>query len=282
MWPATRAAFRVITEPLEDDIPTMYRDSLGYVTVGIGNKIDPLTTAALRIPFRHRDTGTWALEADIRGEWQQIKAGPLGATAAAKIATLEVADADRTKLFDDKLDDNDRSLAGQFPDWGSWPADAQLAVLSMAWNFGANIAGGWPDLTTHLRAADWAWAAQHCEPKVGPSARSRQNKILFYQAARAKLFAAAPGVLFGPSVTLSARQFVAETKTPDERRSVAWWVQACLQDAGLYTLALDGQFGGRSAAAWSAFLKAHRLPAGYSQTNLKALSDATLRVTVTA
>jgi GH24 family phage-related lysozyme (muramidase) len=289
MRPAVRDAFVAITVPLEGNIATMYRDSLGFVTVGIGNKIDPLTTAGLALPFRTRDRGRWALEADIRAEWGQIKAGPLGAGAAAKIAELELSEADRLKLLDDKLADNEAVIRAQFAGWASWPADAQLAVLSMAWNFGpafkrppASAAGGWPDLATHLDQLDFEYAAQHCEPSVGSSARSRQNKVLFYQAARARLFAADPATLFGPAVTLSTAQFIAQTKTPNDAHSVAWWVQACLQDAGVYTYALDGKFGARSAAAWSAFLKAHRLPAGYSMPNLKALSAATLRVAVAA
>jgi GH24 family phage-related lysozyme (muramidase) len=289
MHPAVRDTFVTITVPLEGNIATMYRDSLGYVTVGIGNKIDPLGDEGLALPFITRKGGRWATEADIRDEWKAIKAGPVGANAAATIATLELPEDDRLKLLQDKLGDVEVTIRGQFTGWEQWPADAQLAVLSMAWNFGpafkrppAAAGKGWPDLAAHLDLLDFAWAAQNCEPAVGSSARSRQNKILFYQAARAHRWGDTPAALFGPTVTLSTAALVAATKTPATAHAVGWWVQACLQDAGLYTLTLDGQFGPRSAAAWNAFLQAKRLPAGYSITNLKALSTATLRATVIA
>lgn len=281
MWSATRAAFKVLTVPLEGDIPHMYRDSLGFVTWGIGLKEDPLSN-------RGRDAG-WtkgngypASDAEIDAEWRRIKAAPKGAPAARNIATMHVPQPGRDDAFWDEVTGMERTLGNQFVEWEDWPADAQLAVLSMSWNFGPNLRKSWPDLSTHLDDQDFEWAAQHCEPAVGPSARSRGNKVLFYQAARARQWGEPAAVLYGPNAVLSASKLAAAANSPAVRSATGWWVQACLQDAGLYLLALDGQFGPRSALAWTQFLRNERLPVGYTVDNLFDLSQATLRVTVTS
>ena len=281
MWPATREAFYGLTVPLEDDIPHMYRDRLGYVTWGIGIKDDPgPTTKTTRQPWV-KCNGYLATDAEVTAEWKRIKAGPLYADNSAKIATMHLPKDARDGAFWDVADGMERSLQTQFPAWVAWPADAQLAVMSMAWNFGPNLTGGWPTLSAHLSDRDWEFAALNCEPGAGPNARSRQNKVMFFQAARAAYAGDEPEVLFGPGVAVSTGRFIQGVNNPPVTNWHAWWVQAMLRDMGLYTLKLDGQFGPRSQQAWRAAMTSLNRAAGYTVSSLTALSDATLRVTVT-
>jgi hypothetical protein len=281
MWPATRDAFYGLTVPLEDDIPHMYRDRLGYVTWGIGIKDDPgPTKKTINQPWV-KGNGYLASGVEVEAEWKRIKAGPLYASNAAKIATMHLPKADRDEAFWDIADGMEGAILRQFPGWATWPADAQLAALSMAWNFGPNLTGEWPTLSAHLTDQDWEYAALNCEPAAGPNARSRQNKVLFFQAARAAYAGDEPKVLFGPGVAVSTGRFVQGANNPPVTNWHAWWVQAMLRDDGKYLLKLDGQFGPRSQQAWNAAMASLDRPFAYSLSSLTALSALTLRITVT-
>jgi hypothetical protein len=45
MWPSVQAAFVPISSKLEGYLPWMYLDILGWVTTGMGNKVDPVSQA---------------------------------------------------------------------------------------------------------------------------------------------------------------------------------------------------------------------------------------------
>jgi hypothetical protein len=296
VWPSAQNAFKALTVPLEGNIPHMYRDSKGYLTWGIGIKDDPGPTATTLGVRWIKCNGYNATAREITAEWQKIKTGPLGSLAAALVVGMYCPPDERDRAFWIKVDSFENTIRAQFAKWSTWPADAQLSVMSMAWNFGptfkaaggyqegyqeSGYSTGWPDLAVHLDAGDWAYAAEHCQPAAGPNERSRECKVLFFQAARAELWDDQPSALFGPKLNVSAKGLTAAAADPTRRDAYAWWVQAMLFDRGLYTLALDGQFGPRSAAAWTAYLKAKRLPAGYTQSNLTALSADTLKAQVT-
>ena len=55
MWDSVKQGFRAFTLPLEGEIAWMYLDTLGLVTVGLGNLIDPVELA-LELPFVYRAT----------------------------------------------------------------------------------------------------------------------------------------------------------------------------------------------------------------------------------
>lgn len=288
MWDATRAAFYGLTLPLESDIPHMYRDIKGYLTWGMGIKDDPGPTMTTRARQWIKCNGYDATDAEIVAEWNKIKAGPIGADAASKIAGMYCPQAERDQAFWVEVINMEQIIKDQFPSWEDWPADAQLALLSMAWNFGpafkvppAPSGGGWPDLAAHLDSWNFDWAAGHCQPAAGPNQRSRQCKVLFYQASRSHLRALNAGVLYGPGPVITVSGLKDAVYRPVIFNSYGWWVQAMLIDAGLYTLTHDGLFGPASQSSWTSFLKSHKLANGYTAINLASLSAASLKVMTT-
>jgi len=208
MRPSVRAAFVPFTSPLEGVVPWMYQDVKGLVSTGIGNLIDPISLA-LPIPFVRAD-GRPATTSEIAAEWNRIKSqGPdaqgrtaaqLGHRYAKRIATLHLTQEGIDKLVSDKLLEMDRSLAARFAEYPSWPADAQLATLSMAWANGP--AFRYPRLASALRSRDFGTAADECrmseEGNPGLKKRNVLNRKLYLSAARVVAEGRDPDVLNWP------------------------------------------------------------------------------------
>jgi GH24 family phage-related lysozyme (muramidase) len=289
MHPSVREAFPVITRPHEDDIPHMYRDSIGKVTVGMGRLIDTeagITTEALRYPFKNR-AGGWVSEAVIAAEFAKIKAAPKGAPAAAKIATLFLDQLDRDTILFRTLDAFERIIASIFPEWETWPADAQLALLSLAWNVGPAFDTEWPTLTENLRRQNFLYAAENAIPRDDngefvKAARWRQNTELWTHAAGVVALKRDPTKLWlGQPIVLTSLEWA--VKNPNGVSVVAWYVQRQLQILGHYLGPLDGQFGPVSRRAYSAYCKAKNFTDHLAVAHLTALGkDAKLPLPVKA
>lgn len=171
----------------------MYLDVLGLVTTGMGNLIDPMSTA-LGLPWVD-ETGTQGSQNDIAAEWQAVKSnGALahqGAQAAKAVTRLRLGDADIQALVLDKLDRNEGILKSYaaFANFDNWPADAQLALLSMAWAMGPGFGPGFPHFAQAVSANDFATAAGDCEMNAsgnpGLVRRNAANRQAFLYAATA-------------------------------------------------------------------------------------------------
>lgn len=160
---AVREAFIPFTSPLEGVVPWMYLDILGLVTTGIGNLIDPIDHA-LACPFVRRGDEARASPDEIASEWRSVKGHKelaiQGHRAARQYTTLYLTDEGvRTVVFG-KLDEMVTHLVGRFPAWHAWPADAQLATLSMSWACGP--AFRFQTLAGALAAQAWHKASQSC------------------------------------------------------------------------------------------------------------------------
>jgi hypothetical protein len=195
----------------------MYQDIKGLVTVGVGNLIDPVSLATA-LPFRWKSTpgltaaGTPASKADIEAEWTTIKNDPTlahrGYRACEAITNLELADDAVDALIATRLQQNESYLLKQpnFANFGQWPADAQMAVLSMAWAMGP---GGPPRFKTMAAACeklDFDTAAANCRidetgnPGIVP--RNNANKLLFQNAVAVVAASMEYSVLNYPAVVL--------------------------------------------------------------------------------
>jgi GH24 family phage-related lysozyme (muramidase) len=187
----------------------MYLDVLGYVTVGIGNLIDPLSYV-VGLPFVHRDDGRPASRSDITAEWLKVKGDAslarLGHRAAERVTSLRLTDGGVAYVVAVKLEQNDRALSKHFPDWESWPACAQLAMHSWAWAGGAGM--HFPMLFEALRARDFDAASVHIHinewskrpdgtlvHNTGLVPRNIANKILMRNAQRVEAFHLDPDML---------------------------------------------------------------------------------------
>jgi hypothetical protein len=192
MYPSVRAAFRAFNEPFEGVVPWMYLDIKGLVTVGVGNLIDPIELA-LQLPFRFRNEPNLAATTDqIAAEWHRIKA----ATGLAKAGYKACEPLTRLGLDDAAIDDsiairlaeNEAILKKSefFRGFDSWPADAQLRLLSMAWALGPNGPKRFQKFAEACRNLDFVRAADNCainaqgNPGIVP--RNRANQTLFETA----------------------------------------------------------------------------------------------------
>ena len=193
MQPAVRNAWRRFNESLEGLTSWMYLDIKGLVTTGMGNLIDPVAAALALTWFDASDVQ--ASPDQVRAEWNRIKNNHAlahqGAQAAKAVATLHLQDADINTLILGKLDQNEAILKANpaFEDIDAWPADAQLALLSMAWAMGPGFGPHFPHFSHACAARDFAAAADECAMDVvgnpGLIRRNAANRQAFRFAANA-------------------------------------------------------------------------------------------------
>ncbi len=175
LHPSVKAVFHEFSEPLEGArIPYLYADVKGLLTTGTGNLVDPLP-AALELPWKIN--GRPATKAEIRQDWMTLKGEderraregerPLRKMHhkfAAAYTRIRLDDADILALVERKLEANVEYLCKIFPGFPTFPADAQLAICSMAWAVGPGFDvdalddgdGKWPAFSKLVRAQDWA------------------------------------------------------------------------------------------------------------------------------
>jgi hypothetical protein len=199
--PEARAEFVPLNAPIEGVLRFMYLDVKALVTTGMGNLIDT-PDEALSLPWRNAD-GSFATRAQIAAEWSYVKSRTdlklHGGMAYEKVTRLRLDAAGVDAIVGRTLDRMDGQLAARFAEYESWPWQAQLATLSLAWACGA--AFRFPKLEACLRAQNFATftagedglpyltdgAAYHCtinavgNPGVIP--RNKKNRELYISAA---------------------------------------------------------------------------------------------------
>ncbi|MEU5324324.1 peptidoglycan-binding domain-containing protein [Streptomyces sp. NPDC021056] len=194
-----RNNFSAFSTRLEGRVNHMYRDSLGNVTIGIGNKIDPVADAlalsSLGAPLLRNGTNKAATNAEITTEWTKVKGG-------STVTTLHLSEVSIDTLVTTRLDQNETTLRTIFPGLDDWPADAQLAILSMAWGVGPNglRPPKFPKLRQAIGMRTWFAAARECN-MAGSLLEKRNavNRGLFRNAAISEEPPASdPNVLFLP------------------------------------------------------------------------------------
>lgn len=187
MRAAVRDGFRAFTARFEGVCSWMYLDILGLVTTGIGNLIDSVG-AALALEWVNRD-GSPAASSDIVKAWNTVKGAQsmklAGGGAFARLTTLRLTPAGIAKLLQGRADIDWALLLNRFPDLETWPANCQLAVLSIAW--AAGPAWHAPRFDAAAKAHDWATCAVegYLNDSGNPGLRPRNvaNKALFLAAA---------------------------------------------------------------------------------------------------
>jgi hypothetical protein len=204
MRPAARNAFLDFTTPLEGAVPFLYCDVLGLVTTAIGVLVDPIDMA-LTLPLRRMPSGELASRDEIAADWHRVKArtdlSHRGGMVYAQIAQLRLDKDGVRTVTDRKLDAMLHRLRLRFDQWDTWPADAQLAVVSLSWACGP--AFGFPKLAAHLRTQDWRAAADECVIRPDHGTIKRRNewmRLCLLNAATVYDSMADPAVLHWPNV----------------------------------------------------------------------------------
>ena len=141
----------------------MFCDSLGRVASGFGLDFDihaggrspDIAKAraqglpkALAVKWIVRATGAPAMPADVAADWDKIKSignptGNSSFTSYKPHTKLQVTPASLQTRVLQMLDANERTLKANsaFVHMDQWPADAQLALLGLAWNGAGHLIG---------------------------------------------------------------------------------------------------------------------------------------------
>ena len=198
MLPAVQSAFPAFSARFEGRVPYMYLDIKGLVTVGVGNLIDPVELAQT-LPFRFKNRpgignpGSPATPDQIASEWRTLKNSPSLANKTFSdcdpITSLELTEDSIDALILDRLTKNESFLKRQpwFVDFDTWPADAQLGLLSMTWAMGPAGPGGFANFRMACQKLDFNTAAAECKMNEagnpGLIPRNQANFTLFSNAA---------------------------------------------------------------------------------------------------
>jgi hypothetical protein len=201
----------------------MYLDIKGLVTCGVGNLIDTPSEAA-KLPWKWDRDGTRASDAEIRTAWHNLKLrqdlARRHVSHARALTGLHLDDADIDALVASKLESNDAFIAKWFPGWADIPADAQLAVLSMAWAVGPAFNQKFPKFTNAALSGNWEAAREHCtireEGNPGVVPRNRANRLCFSNAALVLKTGGQPHILHWPDV-----KPVPAVRENDDTRAIA-------------------------------------------------------------
>lgn len=224
MRASVRTAFVGFSIPLEALVHWMYADIKGYITTAIGVKIDPMKDA-LSLPWI-APGGSPASQGMIASEWIRVHGMTCMAAKAssgsgqcpwkgtrkclAHLGSRAAQGETRLRLTDDgvelvtarKMVEMDQALAHRFPDWEEWPADAQLATLSLSWACGPSF--HYPILDRALRQRDYATAAAQChineEGNPGVIPRNSANVAMYRNASHVVRQQRDPEVLVWPEV----------------------------------------------------------------------------------
>jgi len=197
MWDSVKAFFPVFSAHFEGRCRYMYPDIRGLVSGGIGALFDPISLCTY-LPWLNSDNSP-ASNDDIVGEWNAMKQRGRLYTATAdswktypggghfgQFATLHLTDESIDDLLQSKADFFDRHLCTELPGYEQFPAEAQLALLSMLWALGT--LSGYPLLRTALASADWPECSRqaHIRDADNPGVRPRNaaNAALFLLAAQ--------------------------------------------------------------------------------------------------
>lgn len=230
MRQSVRDIFFDFSAQREGFTPFMYCDTLNLVTTGIGNLVDAsgrntfdisagAMAPAMNLPWKFKAPG-WtsknplaadtASQADIREAWIRTKLKEQevpefnkgGGFKYAGLTPLTLDMAGLKALFEKTLTRFDGTLAGRYRGYETYPADAQLAMLSMAWAMGP--AFNFPQFKAAMEARDFEKAAELSFFKGGGgtpekrSGRNGENQIMLQTAAVVEKTGADPDRLTFP------------------------------------------------------------------------------------
>ena len=149
--------FPTFTAPLEGCVLWPYQDILGLVTIGYGCLIEPEALAAA-IPYWLGSPSPSA----VASEWNKVNALPKAMNFARykDACSLRLDQAGVNRLLQDRMGVFEGTLKHYFPAWDDFPADAQLAILAMAWACGAGFPKEFTNFTGFVLKRDWANAAR--------------------------------------------------------------------------------------------------------------------------
>lgn len=267
--------------------PFMYCDTLNLVTTGVGNLIDAgpnnggsssaeranlnnvvssaAMAPAMRLPWRQRGAG-WTSKNPVAGDlvspaeiadaWTKVKRqnevisnfSQRGGFAYAGLTDITLDLDGMKELFNTTLRNFESTLASKYPGWNDWPADAQLATLSMSWAMGPNFK--FPAFKNAVDNLDFAKAGELSFFKGGGgtlenrAGRNAENVEMFNNADQVQRSGGDPEELFFPVKNAAgiARVAVRSPSTASNGMGTAAKALAVTGVAGVTAAALFGLY----------------------------------------
>jgi GH24 family phage-related lysozyme (muramidase) len=170
--------------PHEGVVSHMYLDTVGKVTVGVGNML-PDGRAAEALPFVDRVSSAPATAAEKRADFEAVLRQPKARPAKLykPHTKLILPDDAIWQLLERRVEGFERQLVGIFPQFPSFPETAQLALLDMAFNLGAGaLDARWPSLKQAALAQNWHAAELECNRSTSSRVRNNATRELFRKA----------------------------------------------------------------------------------------------------
>lgn len=181
--------FREFSVRFEGLVYWPYLDIKGLVTVGIGNLIDPVSSA-LELPWVLEGSGDSATPEQVIADWNALKheqrLSKLHYNYARPLTKIRLTDEGVDMLVKRKLLANEAYMRARLTGWDLWPADAQLFASSMAWAVGPGWVGIFKNCTAFLLDRDWDNAAKCAAIKTdgnpGLVPRNAANQVCLHNA----------------------------------------------------------------------------------------------------
>lgn len=178
---ATWDDFKKEIKSSEGEISHMYLDTVGAVTVGVGNML-PNVAEAQKLGFVDRKTLKAATKEAIKTDYDTVKQQVKGLKASSykKHTNLDLPANDISKLLDSRIDGFKKELKLKFSKFDTYPLTAQFALLDMAFNLGTNgLVTKFPSFKKAVEAEDWTTAAKESNrPQVSATRNATVKKWL--------------------------------------------------------------------------------------------------------
>lgn len=173
----------------EGCITHMYLDTVGKVTVGVGNML-PNSEAATELPFIVRDSGDVATDNEIITDFESVSDQEKEklATSYKQFTKLDLPDNAIDELLDKRIANFESGLQRDFPDYDEYPEEVKLGLMDMAFNLGnSGLVNKFPTFTRAAREHDWEGCANECHRKDIADSRNQEVADLFSSATSQKL-----------------------------------------------------------------------------------------------
>ena len=180
-----RDKVRILIKEGEGCAAHMYLNTVGKVTVGVGNMLKK-PSSAISLRFILEATGEKASDKSIEDEFELVSNQEAAHPAKfyKEFTQLVLSDHEINQLLDMRLDKFESKLRMDFPKYDDYPEDAKLGLIDMAFNLGnKRLVKKFSTFTNAARKSDWLTCANECRRKQVQESRNDMVRSLFLNCA---------------------------------------------------------------------------------------------------
>jgi GH24 family phage-related lysozyme (muramidase) len=169
----------------EGMVPYMYLDTVGKVTIGVGNML-PDAAAAKKLAFTNKDTGKPATQKEIEDAFAAVSKMDKGKlyTHYKQKPSLELDEETIKTLALDRIKDEfEPGVKKIYPGYDNYPPSAKRALIDMAYNLGTAGLEKFKKLKESAELGEWEKASEQCSRKGIQETRNTWTKEMFKAAA---------------------------------------------------------------------------------------------------